>query len=65
MPLDRMNKLNTRENIFTNKKILIMPNDPGFKPVKYVVEGITEYVERTPQQGAIQDNTQDYTISFV
>ena len=49
MPLDRMNKLNTRENIFTNKKILIMPNDPSFKPVKYVVEGITEYVERTPQ----------------
>lgn len=64
MPLDRMNKLNTRENIFNNNKIMIMPNDGEFKPIKYVVEGITEYNERNPQQGAIQDNTQDHTIAF-
>ena len=51
-------------NIFNNNKIMIMPNDGEFKPIKYVVEGITEYNERNPQQGAIQDNTQDHTIAF-
>ena len=37
MPLDRMNKLNTRESILDNSKIYIMPNDGEFKPIKYVV----------------------------
>lgn len=65
MPLDRINKLNTRESLLDNTKILILPNDPEFKPIKYVVEGITEYVTRTPDQGAIQDNTQDQIISYM
>lgn len=48
LALDRVNKVNTRESVFTeedNKKIFILPVDPEFKPIKRVNAGDVIYNE--------------------
>lgn len=37
--IPRVNELNTRTEITDNKKLLILPIDPEFKPIKWVSEG--------------------------
>lgn len=48
LALSRVNKVGTRESVFTaadNKKIYILPIDPEFKPIKRVNEGDVIYTE--------------------
>ncbi len=59
LPLARVNKAGTRDNVFSaddQKKIYILPIDPEFKPIKRVNEGDVAYYE-TGMDGLKKDMT--------
>lgn len=68
LPLDRINKAGTRDNIFSaddNKKIFIMPvdNDPENRPIKRVNEGDVMYYE-SGMDGMKKDMTVDAELVY-
>ncbi len=66
LALERVNKVGTRDSIFTaddNKKIFILPVDPEFKPIVRVNEGDVEYFERG-FGGDMQDRTAEASIWY-
>lgn len=66
LPLDRVNKVGTTENVFTaedNKKIYILPVDPDFKPIKRVNEGDVMYFE-SGMDGSKKDMTIDAELTY-
>lgn len=66
VPLERVNKVGTRESVFTDedlKKIYIFPVDPEFKPIKRVNSGDVVYYE-SGMDGSKKDMTIDAEISY-
>lgn len=66
LPLARVNKAGTRENVFSaddQKKIYILPIDPEFKPIKRVNEGDVAYYE-TGMDGLKKDMTVDAELVY-
>lgn len=66
LPLSRVNKAGTRENVFSaddQKKIFIIPIDPEFKPIKRVNEGDVAYYE-TGMDGLKKDMTVDAEVVY-
>lgn len=66
LPLNRVNKAGTRENVFSaddQKKIFIIPIDPEFKPIKRVNEGDVAYYE-TGMDGLKKDMTIDAEVVY-
>ena len=66
LPLARVNKAGTRENVFSaddQKKIFIIPIDPEFKPIKRVNEGDVAYYE-TGMDGLKKDMTVDAEVVY-
>lgn len=66
LALDRVNEPGTRTSVFSandNKKILILPVDPEFKPIKRVNEGDVTYFERG-MDGSLQDMTVEAEIWY-
>ena len=66
LPLARVNKAGTRENVFSaedQKKIFILPVDPEFKPIKRVNEGDVMYYE-TGMDGLKKDMTVDAEVVY-
>lgn len=66
LALERVNKVGTRDSIFTeedNKKIFILPVDSEFKPIVRVNEGDVEYFERG-FAGDMQDRTVEASIWY-
>ena len=66
VPLSRVNKVGTRESVFSaedNKKIFILPVDPDFKPIKRVNEGDVIYTE-SGMDGSKKDMTADVDIRY-
>lgn len=66
LPLARVNKAGTRENVFSaedQKKIFILPIDPEFKPIKRVNEGDVMYYE-TGMDGLKKDMTVDAEVVY-
>lgn len=60
----RVNELNTRKEITDNTKILIIPVDPEFKPIKIVNEGDVAYYE-SGMDGMKKDMTVDAEIAYI
>ena len=66
LPLARVNKAGTRDNVFSaddQKKIYILPIDPEFKPIKRVNEGDVAYYE-TGMDGLKKDMTVDAELVY-
>ena len=66
LPLARVNKAGTRDNVFSaedQKKIFILPVDPEFKPIKRVNEGDVMYYE-TGMDGLKKDMTVDAEVVY-
>lgn len=66
LPLARVNKAGTRENVFSagdQNKIFILPVDPEFKPIKRVNEGDVMYYE-TGMDGLKKDMTVDAEVVY-
>ena len=66
LPLARVNKAGTRDNVFSaddQKKIYILPIDPEFKPIKRVNEGDVAYYE-TGMDGLKKDMTVDAALVY-
>lgn len=66
LALARVNKAGTRESVFSaddQKKILIIPIDPEFKPIKRVNEGDVAYYE-TGMDGLKKDMTVDAEVVY-
>lgn len=66
LPLARVNKAGTRDNVFSaddQKKIYIFPIDPEFKPIKRVNEGDVAYYE-TGMDGLKKDMTVDAELVY-
>lgn len=63
LPLSRVNKAGTRQNVLDNTKIYILPVDPEFKPIKRVNEGDVAYYE-TGMDGLKKDMTVDAEIAY-
>ena len=64
--LDRVNVAGTRTSVFTandDKKILILPVDPDFKPIKRVNAGDVVVWERG-HDGTMQDRTLETSIEY-
>lgn len=64
LSIPRVNELNTRKEITDNTKILIVPVDPEFKPIKIVNEGDVAYYE-SGTDGMKKDMTIDAEISYI
>ena len=65
LPLKRINKLGTRESIFSaadNNKILVMPKNSD-KPIKLINEGDVNYYE-SGMDGMKKDMTSDAEIAY-
>lgn len=66
VPLSRVNKVGTRDSVFSaedNKKIFILPVDPDFKPIKRVNEGDVVYTE-AGMDGTTMDMTATVDIRY-
>lgn len=63
LPISRVNKIGTRNNMLDNTKLYIMPVDPDFKPIKDVLEGDVTYFE-SGMDGSKKDMTVDAEISY-
>lgn len=66
IPLSRVNKAGTRENVFSAedmKKVYILPVDPEFKPIKRVNEGDVAYYE-SGMDGLKKDMTVDAELVY-
>lgn len=66
LPLARVNKAGTRDNVFSaddQKKIYILPIDPEFKPIKRVNEGDVMYYE-SGMDGLKKDMTVDAELAY-
>ena len=64
LALPRVNAAGTRKEITDNTKILVVPIDPEFKPVKRVNEGDVMYTE-SGMDGSKKDMTFDVEISYM
>nr|DAY89445.1 MAG TPA: capsid protein [Caudoviricetes sp.] len=62
--IPRVNELNSRKEVTDNTKILIVPNDPEFKPIKIVNEGDVAYYE-TGMDGSKKDMTIDAELAYI
>lgn len=63
LPLSRVNKTGTRDNLLDNTKIFIIPIDPDFKPIKRVNSGDLQYLE-SGMDGSKKDMTADVEIAY-
>ena len=63
LAIPRVNEINSRKEITDNTKILIVPVDPEFKPVKHVFEGDVIYTE-SGMNGEKKDMTMDAEIMY-
>lgn len=63
MAVPRVNEINSRKEITDNTKILIVPIDPEFKPIKHVSEGDVIYTE-SGMNGEKKDMTMDAEIMY-
>lgn len=66
LALDRVNKVGTRDSVFSaddNKKIFILPVDPEFKPIKQIIEGDVMVTE-SGADGSKKDMTMDSEIAY-
>lgn len=64
LALPRVNAQGTRTEISDNTKILIVPIDPEFKPIKRVIEGDVMYTE-SGTDGSKKDMTMDVEIAYM
>lgn len=64
LALPRVNAAGTRNEISDNTKILIVPIDPEFKPIKRVNEGDVMYTE-SGMDGSKKDMTVDVEIAYM
>lgn len=63
LALSRVNEINSRKELTDNKKLLILPIDPEFKPVKHVFEGDVIYTE-DGMDGEKKDMTIDAELLY-
>ena len=61
--IPRVNELNTRNEITDNTKLLILPIDPEFKPIKWVTEGESIFNEYG-SDGSKMDRTMEAEYSY-
>ena len=67
LALSRVNKSGTRDSVFTdedNKKIFILPVNSDFRPIKQVVEGDMEYIERGMDGNTFMDRTVEADVRY-
>lgn len=63
LSIPRVNELNSRKEVTDNTKILIVPVDPEFKPIKLVNEGDVAFYE-SGMDGSKRDMTIDAEIAY-
>lgn len=67
LALSRVNKEGTRDSVFSdedNKKIFILPVNSDFKPIKQVIEGDFEYIERGTDGNTFMDRTVEADVRY-
>ena len=63
LSIPRVNEINSRKEVTDNTKILIVPIDPEFKPIKVVNEGDVMFLE-SGMDGSKKDMTIEAEIAY-